>query len=115
MLKSRLTSVSLRGLVQVDDKAVAAMAAACSGSLRSLDLKGLALITDRSLVALARYCSSSLESLDLSFCRAATDDGLGHLVDSCADLRSLRLWGCMQVTDRFLRGHSKEDLVISRY
>lgn len=56
-----------------------------------------------------------MESLDLSFCRAATDDGLGHLVDSCADLRSLRLWGCMQVTDRFLRGHSKEDLVISRY
>lgn len=66
-------------------------------------------------VALARYCSSSLESLDLSFCRSATDDGLGHLVDACADIRSLRLWGCMQVTDRFLRGHRKEDLIISRY
>eukprot|EP00904_Undaria_pinnatifida_P005749 jgi/Undpi1/2303/HiC_scaffold_13.g05687.m1 len=115
MLKSRLTSVSLRGLAQVDDATVTAMAAACSDSLRSVDLKGVALITDASLVALARYCSNSLQSVDLSFCRATTDDGLGHLVDASQKLRSLGLWGCTQVGDRFLRGHSREELVISRY
>ncbi|CAN0297555.1 unnamed protein product, partial [Hapterophycus canaliculatus] len=66
-------------------------------------------------VALARYCSSSLESLDLSFCRGVSDDALGHLVDASPNLRSLRLWGCTQVTDRFLGGHRREELVISRY
>ncbi|CAN0270851.1 unnamed protein product [Laminaria digitata] len=91
------------------------MASACSDSLRSVDLKGVALLTDASLVALSRYCSSSLQSVDLSFCRATTDDGLGHLVDASLKLRSLGLWGCTQVGDRFLRGHSRKELVISRY
>ena len=66
-------------------------------------------------VALSRYCSLSLQSVDLSFCRATTDDGLGQLVDASEQLRSLGLWGCTQIGDRFLRGHSREELVISRY
>lgn len=65
--------------------------------------------------ALARFCFSSLESLDLSFCRRVTDDGLGHLVDASPKMRYLRLWGCTQVGERFLKGHSRKELVISRY
>ncbi|CAN0447822.1 unnamed protein product [Ascophyllum nodosum] len=115
MLKSRLTKVSLRGMTKVDDNAVMAIAAACSDGLRDLDLKGVTSITDNSLASLARFCSSSLESVDLSFCRRVTDDGLGHLVDASPKMRSMRLWGCTQVGERFLKGHSREELVISRY
>lgn len=39
---------------------------------------------------------------------------LGRIVDSCSALRRLRLFGCTQVTDRFLNGHSNDALEIIR-
>ncbi|KAK8941789.1 hypothetical protein KSP40_PGU004692 [Platanthera guangdongensis] len=57
-------------------------------------------------LAISRRCSASLRSLDLSFCREMTDEALGLIVDSCSNLRILKLFGCTQVTNVFLEGHS---------
>ena len=53
--------------------------------------------------------SSSLVSLDLSWCRSLTDDMCGLLVDTCPRLARLHLWGCTQLTTRFLEGHGRGD------
>ncbi|CAN0109900.1 unnamed protein product, partial [Discosporangium mesarthrocarpum] len=64
-------------------------------------------------VSLERYCPA-LECLDLSFCRAITNEGLGFLVDSSKQLKTLQLWGCTQIGDKFLRGHCREELILTR-
>lgn len=45
-------------------------------------------------------------SLDLSWCRRLTDEALGMIVDSCLSLKLLKLFGCTQITEAFLNGHS---------
>lgn len=50
--------------------------------------------------------------MDLSFCRGVTDNGLGRLADACGRLRKLHLWGCRQVTDKFISGTVNESVQI---
>ena len=52
------------------------------------------------------------EALDLSWCRGVSDDGVGLLVDACPELRTLTIWGCSQLTQRFFGQHSNPKLHI---
>ncbi|XP_008786637.3 uncharacterized protein LOC103704910 [Phoenix dactylifera] len=88
------------------DEAVAAFLEASGGSLTELSLNGVEKVAQHTAVAISRKCSSNLQSLDLSFCRKMTDEALGLIVDNCSNLRILKLFGCTQVTDTFLDGHS---------
>ena len=53
-----------------------------------------------------------MQELDVSWCRKLSDEVLGHLVDSCRSLRRLSVWGCSQLTDTFLMGHSNDTLEV---
>eukprot|EP00898_Chlorokybus_atmophyticus_P000378 jgi/Chlat1/1340/Chrsp119S08661 len=69
-------------------------------------------IGDLSLHALAMRACDSLATLDLGWCRSITDAGLGYLVDTCQNLRELRVFGCAQITQVFLDGHSNDNLEV---
>ncbi|PNX55050.1 DNA repair protein rhp7-like, partial [Trifolium pratense] len=56
--------------------------------------------------------AKNLHTLDLSWCRNLTDNEFGLIVDNCFSLRFLKLFGCSQVTDVFLKGHSNSELRI---
>ncbi|KAG8047586.1 hypothetical protein GUJ93_ZPchr0008g12293 [Zizania palustris] len=64
------------------------------------------MVGNHTAYAIAHNCSVHLEVLDLSFCRELTNEALGLIVDSCSSLRILKLFGCTQITDVFLLGHS---------
>lgn len=53
---------------------------------------------------------SRLQVLDVSWLRGVSDHALGALVDSCARLEQLTVWGCAQLTPFFFNGHSKRSL-----
>ena len=89
-----------------------ALAHGCRGTLRSLSLNNVPALSDLSLAALAEHCAASLEALDLSWCRGVSDDGVGLLVDACPELRTLTIWGCSQLTQRFFGQHSNPKLHI---
>ena len=42
-------------------------------------------------------CSEHLEEVNFSWCRGISSAGLGFLVDSCANLQKITLFGCTQV------------------
>ena len=54
----------------------------------------------------------ALEALDLSWCRGVSDQPLGALVDRCAALRKLTIWGCSQLTPLFFNGHKNDALEV---
>ncbi|KAG9133666.1 hypothetical protein Leryth_026415 [Lithospermum erythrorhizon] len=87
------------------DEAVAAYIETCGDSLKELSLNYLTKVADNTAVSLAK-CSKILHTLDLSFCRNISNEDLGLIVDSCSSLRVLKLFGCSQVGDVFLCGHS---------
>ncbi|KAL5065801.1 hypothetical protein RYX36_027538 [Vicia faba] len=66
-------------------------------SLNSINKVGL--LTASSLVKNGQ----NLHTLDLSWCRNLSDNELGLIVDSCLSLRSLKVFGCSQLTDMFFR------------
>ncbi|XP_020578114.1 uncharacterized protein LOC110023180 isoform X2 [Phalaenopsis equestris] len=88
------------------DAALAAFLEASGATLVELVLNNIEKAAGNTALAISRRCSLSLRSLDLSFCRRMTDEALGLIVDSCLNLEVLKLFGCPQVTDVFLEGHS---------
>eukprot|EP00249_Psilotum_nudum_P017534 c26376_g2_i1 orf=2-2341(+) len=94
------------------DEAVAAYVTASGSSLCELSLNGVRQAADQTLVALSKHAQSSLKLLDASWCRLMSDEGLGYLADSCLNLCELRLYGCTQVTEKFLKGHSNAGLKV---
>lgn len=64
------------------------------------------------LRALGLFCKDTLQELDVSWCRKLPNEALGALVDGCRSLRRLSLWGCTQLTDTFLLGHSNDSLEV---
>lgn len=87
------------------DEAIAAFLEASGSSLNELSLNNIRKVGPSTAFSLAK-CSNKLLSLDLSWCRNITDEALGLIVDSCFSLRLLKLFGCTQITDMFLNGHS---------
>ncbi|KAM0830398.1 hypothetical protein ACQ4PT_066240 [Festuca glaucescens] len=98
----QLSSLDLRNLNS--DEAVSKYLEESGGCLTELSLNNVEKVGNLTAQAIALKCS--LEVLDLSFCRGLTDEALGLIVDSCSSLRILKLFGCTQVTDVFLKGHS---------
>ncbi|KAJ6799184.1 DNA repair protein rhp7 isoform X1 [Iris pallida] len=88
------------------DEAIAAFIEASGGSLIELSLNHIVKVAEYTALAISMCCTQSLQSLDLSFCRDITDEALGLIVDSCSSLSFLTLFGCSQITDSFMKGHS---------
>ncbi|KAG8657232.1 dynein regulatory complex subunit 6 isoform X3 [Manihot esculenta] len=87
------------------DEAIAAFLEACGESINVLSLNNISRVENQTALSIAK-CSRNLLSLDLSWCRKLTNEALGLIVDSCSSLKVLKLFGCSQVTDVFLNGHS---------
>ncbi|CAL5005865.1 unnamed protein product [Urochloa decumbens] len=88
------------------DEAVSRYLEESGGCLTELMLNNVEKVGDLTALAISRKCSVRLEALDLSFCRELRNEALGLIVDSCPSLRILKLFGCTQITDFFLKGHS---------
>lgn len=87
------------------DEAIAAFLEASGKSLKELSLNNVRKVGPNTALSLAK-CSKELLSLDLSWCRKITNEALGLIVDSCLSLKLLKIFGCTQISDEFLNGHS---------
>lgn len=65
--------------------------------------------TDRTMESLAATSAKTLKELDVSFCPHISDKGLGYLVSKAYQLSTIHIWGCAQITDEFLDGHSRRE------
>ncbi|KAM3214068.1 hypothetical protein ACQJBY_066472 [Aegilops geniculata] len=88
------------------DEALSQFLEESGGCLTELSLNNIEKVGNLTARAIASKCSLRLEILDVSFCRGLTNEALGLIVDSCSSLRTLKLFGCTQITDIFLKGHS---------
>ncbi|XVF35265.1 hypothetical protein REPUB_Repub18cG0130700 [Reevesia pubescens] len=93
------------------DEAIAAFLEASGNSLTELSLNNVISVGVNTALSLAK-CSRKLFRLDLSWCRNLTDEALGLIVDSCLSLKLLKIFGCTQITDVFLNGHSNAKVQI---
>lgn len=93
------------------DEAVAAYLETCGDTLRELSLSNVKQVAQNTAISLARL-SRNLQYLNLSWCRNLTNEALGLIVDGCLSLKVLKLFGCTQVTDVFLLGHSNPEVRI---
>ncbi|KAL7592604.1 hypothetical protein Lser_V15G32803 [Lactuca serriola] len=93
------------------DEAVAAYIEACGQSLKELSLNHVDKVANHTALSLAKH-ARNLQSLDLSWCRNMTNEAVGLIVDSCLSLRTLKLFGCTQITNVFLDGHSNEEVKV---
>ncbi|KAJ4798073.1 F-box/LRR protein [Rhynchospora pubera] len=94
------------------DEVIAAFVEASGTKLVELSLNNVAKVGHQTAIAISQQCRFRLQSLDLSFCRKMSDQALGIIVDSCSSLKSLKLFGCSQVTNFFLNGHSNASVNI---
>ncbi|CAH0493443.1 unnamed protein product [Peronospora farinosa] len=108
-----LRQVSMRCCLRLTDVAFQHLAYGANSYLEVLEMSSVSQATDASMMALLEHCAMSLTTLDISFCRNITDDALGVLADGTQNLRSLVLWGCTQVTARFLTRHSQDELIVT--
>ncbi|KAJ8480084.1 hypothetical protein OPV22_023811 [Ensete ventricosum] len=106
-----MTTLKLRQNL-FSDEAIAAFLEASGGSLIELSLNNISKVEYQTAIAVAYGCHSNLQNLDLSFCRQLTDEALGFIVDNCSCLNILKLFGCTQVTEQFLKGHSNSQVRI---
>jgi DNA repair protein RAD7 len=82
------------------------------GVLEYLNINSVYKAGPATLQALARSCGEVLRELDVSFCRGVTEGSVGALVDRCSRLERLSVYSCTQLTQRFLHGHSRDELVV---
>ncbi|KAL2554025.1 Leucine-rich repeat [Forsythia ovata] len=93
------------------DEAIAAYLEISGASLIELSLNNINKVSNNTALSLAGH-SRNLVTLDLSWCRNLTNEALGLIVDSCSSLEVLKLFGCTQVTDVFLDGHSNPQVKV---
>lgn len=93
------------------DEAVAAFVETSGGSLVELSLNNVKKVGHNTALSLAKL-SEKLQILDVSWCRDMSDNALGYIVDSCSSLKVLKVFGCTQITDAFVRGHSNPSVKI---
>ncbi|KAL0311814.1 UNVERIFIED_CONTAM: F-box/LRR-repeat protein 17 [Sesamum radiatum] len=87
------------------DEAMAAFLESSGESLMELLLNNMTKVGSNTALSLAKR-SRKLLSLDISWCRRITNEALGLIVDSCSSLKLLKVFGCRQITNVFLNGHS---------
>lgn len=100
----------MRRCTKLTDDALARVATLCT--LRTLNTSHVDHVGHLTMAALAHAARERLEKLDVSFCRGVSDDSLGALVDACPYLAQLKVYGCSQLTNRFLHGHGHTSLVV---
>ncbi|KAL3535525.1 hypothetical protein ACH5RR_003986 [Cinchona calisaya] len=93
------------------DEAVAAYVETCGDTLSELSLSNIQQVAENTAISLARL-SRNLLYLDLSWCRNLTNEALGLIADGCLSLKVLKVFGCTQITDIFLLGHSNPEVQI---
>ncbi|KAG7583548.1 Leucine-rich repeat cysteine-containing subtype [Arabidopsis suecica] len=93
------------------DEAVAAFVETAGSSLKELSLNNVKKVGHNTALALAKH-SDKLQILDVSWCREMSNDLLGYFVDTCSSLKVLKVFGCTQVTDVFVKGHSNPNVKI---
>ncbi|KAJ0030268.1 hypothetical protein Pint_13495 [Pistacia integerrima] len=81
------------------------------GYLFKMLIFGQLKVAHNTAVSLAKR-SRNLLSLDISFCRNLTNEAVGLIVDSCLSLKILKIFGCTQITNVFLEGHSNPEVQI---
>ncbi|KAL0330509.1 UNVERIFIED_CONTAM: F-box/LRR-repeat protein 17 [Sesamum radiatum] len=87
------------------DEAMAAFLECSGESLMELLLNNMTKVGPNTALSLAKH-SRKLLSLDISWCRRITNEALGLIVDSCSSLKLLKVFGCRQITNVSLNGHS---------
>lgn len=103
--------LSVRRCGRLTDKSLVTVAD--KGTLEVLSVNTVHGVTSHTIQALTRCCREVLRELDVSFCRDISEGALGQLVDQCSiSLRKLKVYGCSQLTARFLHGHSNDLLEI---
>ncbi|KAI3978168.1 hypothetical protein MKX01_012999 [Papaver californicum] len=102
-----IQTLKLRGNA-FSDEAVAAFLEATGEPLTEFSLNKVKKVGNHTAISLARCCSKNLLSLDLSWCRSLKDSALGLIVESCSNLKILKLFGCTQITSEFVNGHSNK-------
>ncbi|KAI3979380.1 hypothetical protein MKX01_001572 [Papaver californicum] len=100
-----IQTLKLRGNA-FSDLAVAAFLEASGEPLTEFSLNKVKKVGRHTAISLARCCSKNLLSLDVSWCRSLTDSALGLIVDSCEKLKIIKVFGCTQITSKFVNGHS---------
>ncbi|KAG7640618.1 Leucine-rich repeat cysteine-containing subtype [Arabidopsis suecica] len=93
------------------DEAVAAFVETAGGFLKELSLNNVKKVGYNTALALAKH-SDKLQILDISWCREMSNDLLGYIVDNSSSLKVLKVFGCSQVTDVFVKGHSNPNVKI---
>ncbi|MCD9646216.1 hypothetical protein HAX54_035893 [Datura stramonium] len=93
------------------DEGIAAFLEASGACLEELSLNNCSKVSTCTAFSLAKS-SRKLLHLDLSWCRKIRDEELGLIVDSCLSLKLLKLFGCTQITDVFVNGHSNSAVQI---
>ncbi|KAK2974973.1 hypothetical protein RJ640_009132 [Escallonia rubra] len=93
------------------DEAIAAFLETSGEPLTELSLNNVNKVGHNTAISLAR-CSRNLLSLDLSWCRNLTNEAVGLIADSCSSLKVLKLFGCTQITNLFLDGHSNPQVQV---
>ncbi|KAJ7979250.1 F-box/LRR-repeat protein 13 [Quillaja saponaria] len=93
------------------DEAIAAFLEINGDFLNELSLNNVKKVSQNTAMSLSRH-GRRLHTLDLSWCRSLSDHAVGLIVDSCLSLRVLKLFGCTQITDVFLNGHSNSQMQI---
>ncbi|KAK9099502.1 hypothetical protein Syun_026547 [Stephania yunnanensis] len=94
------------GCNSFSDEAIAAFIEASGESLVELSLNKLKQVGPSTAISISRCCSRNLQILDLSWCRNLAEGAVGLIVDNCLSLRLLKLFGCTQITSKFVNGHS---------
>ncbi|CAN1773767.1 DNA repair protein rhp7 [Linum perenne] len=87
------------------DEAIAAFIEVSGEALKDLSLNNVKQVSGNTAVAVARH-ARDLQSLDISWCRNLEDEAVGMIVDSCLSLKVLKIFGCDQLTDIVIVGHS---------
>ncbi|CAK8563985.1 unnamed protein product [Lathyrus sativus] len=87
------------------DEAISVFLELAGKTLEELSLNSIVKVDLLTATSLAKN-GQNLHTLDLSWCQNLSDNELGLIVDSCLSLRSLKLFGCSQLTDMFFKGHS---------
>ena len=93
---NKLRTVSLNSS-QIDDSRVNALAYGCR-NITSINLNFCRRITDIGASALAKYCKD-LVHINITHC-SITDDGLKKLAKGCVQLRSIKMSGEENVTEK---------------
>eukprot|EP00803_Ostreobium_quekettii_P003278 evm.model.scf_2717.2 EVM.evm.TU.scf_2717.2 scf_2717:9096-14414(+) len=106
----KLKELGLRYCTKVTDASLSLLASC--GTLQKISMCSMPHVAHKTMQSLALSCSNSLELLDVSFCRGVTENSLGIVADSCNSLTELRVFGCSQITKKFLHGHSNQGLEV---